>query len=138
MKCEIEVTGAGGRGGSVVGIPLISQLISKVDKKFGDELTRAFNEGIRKYATELEKANKKFKVKSGTKLQSPVKELYDDERATLSALYVSNAIMPVIYKWFKSNEADKKKVLLNEKVVQKFIEYTSSRTEKSGRFVIAK
>jgi hypothetical protein len=46
--------------------------------------------------------------------------------------------MPVIYKWFKSNEADKKRVLLNEKVVQKFIEYTSSRTEKSGRFVIAK
>jgi len=138
VKCEIEVTGAGGRGGSVVGIPLISQLISKVDKKFGDELTRAFNEGIRKYAAELEKTNAKFKVKSGTKLQSPGKEMYDDERATLSALHVSNAIMPVIYKWFKSNEADKKRVLLNEKVVQKFIEYTSSRTEKSGRFVIAK
>jgi len=138
VKCEIEVTGAGGRGGSVVGIPLISQLISKVDKKFGDELTKAFNDGIRKYSIELEKTNKEFKVKSGTKLKSPQKEMYDDERATLSALYISNAIMPVIYKWFKSNESDKKRVLLNEKVVQKFIEYTSSRTEKSGKFVIAK
>jgi len=138
VKCEIEVTGAGGRGGSVVGIPLISQLISKVDKKFGADLTRAFNAGIIKYSAELEKANKKFKAKSGTKLKSPAKEQYDEERATLSALYVSNAIMPVIYDWFKSNEGDKKKVILNEKVVQKFIEYTSSRTEKSGRFVIAK
>jgi hypothetical protein len=138
VKCEIEVTGAGGRGGSVVGIPLISQLISEVDKKFGTELERAFDTGIQKYATELEKANKKFKVKSGVKLQSPAKEMYDEERATLSALYVSNSIMPVIYKWFKSNEADPKKSKLNDKVVQKFIEYTSSRTEKSGRFVIAK
>lgn len=138
VKCEIEVTGAGGRGGSVVGIPLIAQLISKVDKKFGSDLTKAFNDGIKKYSQELEKANKKFKVKSGAKLQSPAKELYDEERSTLSGLYVSNAIMPVIYNWFKSNESDKKKEILNSKVVQKFIEYTSSRTEKSGRFVIAK
>ena len=138
VKCEIEVTGAGGRGGSVVGIPLIAQLISKVDKSFGDELKKTFEAGIRKYATELEKANKKFKVKPGVKLQSPAKEMYDEERAILSALYVSNAIMPVIYKWFKSNEDDTKKTKLNEKVVQKFLEYTSSRTEKSGRFVIAK
>jgi hypothetical protein len=138
VKCEIEVTGAGGRGGSVVGIPLIAQIISKVDKKFGAELNSAFNEGIKKYSIELEKANKKFKVKSGVKLKSPAKEMYDEERAALSGLYVSNAIMPVIYEWFKSNEGDKKKAILNDKVVQKFIEYTSSRTEKSGRFVIAK
>jgi hypothetical protein len=43
-----------------------------------------------------------------------------------------------LYDWFKTNESNKKNVVLNEKVVQKFIEYTSSRTEKSGRFVIAK
>lgn len=138
VKCEIEVSGAGGRGGSVVGIPLISQLISEVDPKFGKDLTKAFNDGIKKYATELEKANKKFKVKSGTKLKSPAKESYDEERATLSGLYVSNAIMPVIYKWFKANETNKKNKVLNDKVIQKFIEYTSSRTIKSGRFVIAK
>jgi hypothetical protein len=138
VKCEIEVSGAGGRGGSVVGIPLISQLIGEVDPKFGKELTAAFNSGIKKYATELEKANKKFKVKSGTKLKSPAKELYDEERATLSGLYVSNAIMPVIYKWFKANESNKKNKALNDKVIQKFIEYTSSRTVKSGRFLIAK
>lgn len=138
VKCEIEVTGAGGRGGSVVGIPLIAQIISEVDKTFGQNLKTAFNAGIAKYTTELAKANKSFKVKPGIKLQSPAKERYDEERATLSALYVANAIMPVIYQWFKANEDNKKTAILNQKVIQKFIEYTSSRTVKSGRFVIAK
>lgn len=138
VKAEIEVTGAGGRGGSVVGIPLIAQLVSKVDKSFGDSLKKAFDAGIKKYEIELQKANKKFKVKPGTKLQSPAKEMYDEERSILSALYVANAIMPVIYDWFKKNESNKKTTVLNDKVLQKFFEYTSSRTEKSGRFVIAK
>ena len=138
VKCEIEVTGAGGRGGSVVGIPLIAQILSEVDKSFGQNLKTAFNTGIVKYTTELAKVNKTFKVKSGIKLKSPAKELYDEERATLSALYVANAIMPVIYDWFKKNEDNKKLESLNTKAVQKFIEYTSSRTIKSGKFVIAK
>jgi len=138
VKAEIEVSGAGGRGGSVVGIPLISQLIAKVDPKFATELTSAFNTGIKKYATEIEKTNKQFKVQSGSKLKSPAKEDYDEERAILSGLYVSNAIMPVIYEWFKKNESNEKTAFLNDKVLQKFMEYTSSRTEKSGLFVIAK
>lgn len=138
VKCEIEVTGAGGRGGSVVGIPLIAQIVSEVDPAFGTKLKGAFEKGIREYSTELDKLNKRFKVQSGQKLKSPAKEEYDNERATLSGLYVANAIMPVIYNWFKNNEKDKKKEPLNKKVVQKFIEYTSSRTIKSGRFVIAK
>ena len=138
VKCEIEVTGAGGRGGSVVGIPLIAQILSEVDKSFGQTLKTAFNTGIAKYGVELAKANKSFGVKPGVKLQTPKKEKYDEERATLSALYVANAIMPVIYNWFKNNEGKPKLQPLNEKVVQKFIEYTSSRTIKSGKFVIAK
>jgi hypothetical protein len=102
VKCEIEVTGAGGRGGSVVGIPLITQILSEVDKSFGQTLKTAFNTGIAKYGVELAKANKSFGVKPGVKLQTPKKEKYDEERATLSALYVANAIMPVIYNWFKN------------------------------------
>lgn len=138
VKCEIEVTGAGGRGGSVVGIPLISQILGEVDKKFAQQLRSAFDAGIREYTKELEKANKKFNAKSGTKLKSPQKEQYDEERAMLSGLYVSNAIMPVIYEWFTNNEKSKKTAGLNQKAIQKFIEYVSSRTVKSGKFVIAK
>lgn len=138
VKCEIEVTGAGGRGGSVVGIPLIAQILSEVDKSFGQTLKTVFKSGIDKYGVQLAKVNKSFNVKTGVKLKTPKKEQYDEERATLSALYVANAIMPVIYDWFKNNEGKPKLQPLNEKVVQKFIEYTSSRTIKSGKFVIAK
>lgn len=138
VKCEIEVTGAGGRGGSVVGIPLIAQILSEVDKSFGQTLKTVFKSGIDKYGVQLAKVNKSFNVKTGVKLKTPKKEQYDEERATLSALYVANAIMPLIYDWFKNNEGKPKLQPLNEKVVQKFIEYTSSRTIKSGKFVIAK
>ena len=137
VKCEIEVTGAGGRGGSVVGIPLISQLFGRVDKKFENELKMAFAEGIRKYGEEIKKLNKKFGLPGGT-LKKEAKEAYDAERSTLSGLYVSNAIMPVIYKWFKDNERNEKDKVLNVRVIQRLLEYTSSRTEKSAKFVIAK
>lgn len=137
VKCEIEVTGAGGRGGSVVGIPLISQLFGRVDKKFENELKLAFAEGIRKYGEEIKKLNKKFGLPGGT-LKKEAKEAYDAERSTLSGLYVSNAIMPVIYKWFKDNERNEKDKVLNVRVIQRLLEYTSSRTEKSAKFVIAK
>jgi hypothetical protein len=46
--------------------------------------------------------------------------------------------MPVIYEWFTNNEKSKKTAGLNQKAIQKFIEYVSSRTVKSGKFVIAK
>ena len=115
VKCEIEVTGAGGRGGSVVGIPLISQLFGRVDKKFENELKLAFAEGIRKYGEEIKKLNKKFGLPGGT-LKKEAKEAYDAERSTLSGLYVSNAIMPVIYKWFKDNERNEKDKVLNKRL----------------------
>jgi len=138
VKCEIEVTGAGGRGGSVVGIPLIARIISTVDSDFAKSLSSAFDKGISDYARQIELTNKKFKIKSGIKLKDPAKSKYDAERATLSALYVANSIMPVVYKWFKKNETDKKNKKLNDKMIQAFNEYTSSRTIKSGKFVIAK
>ena len=89
------------------------------------------------FANELKKLNKKFGV-PGSSLNREAKDAYDAERSTLSGLYVSNAIMPVIYKWFKDNERNKNDKVLNVRVIQKLLEYTSSRTEKSSKFVIAK
>ena len=76
------------------------------------------------------------------KINSTMKEMGAEKfQQTFNTLFEKNMVKTrddSINDWFKSNEGDKKKVILNEKVVQKFIEYTSSRTEKSGRFVIAK
>jgi len=132
IKCEIEVSGAGGRGGSVVGIEGIARIISTVNMDFAKELKKAFEKGITEYAKNIEKTNKEFNVKK-VKLEDKAKQAYDEERATLSGLYVSNAIMPVIYKFFKNN-TDR----VNSKIIQAFVAYTSSRTPKSGKFVIAK
>ena len=46
--------------------------------------------------------------------------------------------MPILYDWFKANEGDKRTEKLNSKFLQKFVEYTSSRSAESGKFVIAK
>jgi hypothetical protein len=137
VKCEIEVTGAGGRGGSVVGIPLISKLFGRVDKKFENELKSAFATGIKNYGDQIKKLNKEYGI-PGKPLSEELKKEYDTERSTLSGLYVSNAIMPVIYKWFTDNEKSEKRKVLNARVIQTLLEYTSSRTEKSSKFVIAK
>ena len=126
------MTSAGGRGGSLVGIEDIARIISTVDSTFAKELKTAFNKGITEYAKNLEKTNNEFNVKKN-KLEKQAKEAYDEERATLSGLYVSNAIMPVIYKFFSSNDNR-----VNSKIIQAFVAYASSRTPKSGKFVIAK
>lgn len=147
VKCEIEVTGAGGRGGSVVGIPRIAQIIGRVDPKLEMNLVRVFNRALLDYDKALIELNNKYGVKKGEN-KSKIKKIpkkgievyknYTTERAALSGLHISNAIMPVLYDWFTANEQDKSTHKLNSKVLQKFIEYTSSRSPQSGKFVIAK
>ena len=63
-------------------------------------------------------------------------EDYKAERAHLSGLFISNNLMKTIYDWFKGNEGKVEE--LNNKVLQRFVEYTSSRSPQSGMFVIAK
>ena len=142
IKAEIEVSGAGGRGGSAVGIPIISKIIERIDKKLAQDVRSAFDNGIKQYETELFKLNTRYGVKKGdskSKLKNAGKDIYENykaERAHLSGVFISNNLMKTIYTWFKGNEGTIEE--LNAKVLQKFIEYTSSRSPQSGMFVIAK
>ena len=99
-----------------------------VDPKKADQMVR----GTSSLPHGTGKALKVLAICSADK-EDEAKKAYDDERATLSGLYVSNAIMPVIYKFFKNND-DR----VNSKIIQAFVAYASSRTPKSGKFVIAK
>ena len=65
-------------------------------------------------------------------------ERYKEDRINLSGIHLLNEIMPVIYDWFTGNEGNEKTKRLNTKVLQRFIEYASSRSPQSGKFVIAK
>ena len=144
IKAEIEVSGAGGRGGSTTSMNIISQIISRVDKQFANEFKTAYDRGIKEYENELQKLNIAYGVKAGQnknvlKSTNPKQyEAYKEDRIHLSGVHLLNKLMPTIYKWFKGNEGDKKLEHLNVKVLQKFIEYTSSRSPQSGKFVITK
>ena len=140
IKAEIEVSGAGGRGGSAVGIPIISKIIERVDKKLAQDIRASFDRGIKDYEKTLFELNKNYGVKKGdSKSILKNQNLYEDykaERAHLSGLFISNNLMKTIYDWFKGNEGKVEE--LNNKVLQRFVEYTSSRSPQSGMFVIAK
>ena len=113
------------------------------------------NKGLEKYKKAIAKLNTEYSIKPGEKSGAfkqrpkaktgPTKgksgsqqyEMYKDDRIELSGTLVLDEIMPLLYNWFKSNENGKKK-RLNTKLLQKFVEYTSSRSPQSGKFVIAK
>ena len=116
-------------------------------EKLSADLDKGRTKGLKDYETELDKVNKRFKVKQSdhkSKLKSIPKtgekiyDAYKADRVNLSGLYICNNIMPILYQWFKQNEGNKKTTKLNDKFLQKFVEYTSSRSPKSGKFVIAK
>jgi hypothetical protein len=126
---------------------IISQIISRVDKSFAREVRSAYDKGIKEYEVAIQKLNIKYGVKQGQnksllknrgKDGQKLYEAYKQDRIDLSAIHLLNKLMPVIYSWFKANESDKTVKRLNDKVLQKFIEYTSSRSPQSGKFVIAK
>jgi len=155
IKAEIEVSGAGARGGSTNSIPIITNILARVDKQLANNWLNAYNKGITAYETAMGKLNKEYTITPGMKSAAfkarpkaktgPVKgidgkkqyEQYKEDRINLSGELLLNEIMPVIYKWFKGNEGGKKE-RLNTKLLQKFLEYTSSRSPQSGKFVIAK
>ena len=147
IKAEIEVSGAGGRGGSTTSMNIIYQIISRVDKQFASEVRSAYEKGIKEYEKELTILNTKYGVKTGQNKsvlkdvsteENDLYEAYKQDRIHLSGIHILNKLMTTIYNWFKGNEGDKKLEHLNVKVLQKFIEYTSSRSPQSGKFVITK
>ena len=127
-----------------------------VDKKLSNDWLKAYNKGIANYTKGMIELNKSYNITPGMKkdqFKSRPKaktglakgmdgkkqyERYKEDRINLSGIHLLNEIMPVIYKWFKGNEGDEKTKRLNTKVLQRFIEYASSRSPQSGKFVIAK
>lgn len=155
IKVEIEVSGALGRGGSLNSISILGNILARVDKKLSREFLREVEIGLDAYQKGIKKLNEEYNIKPGEKSSAfkarprgktgPMKgkdgnkqyELYKEDRILLSGTLVLDRIMPLLYRWFKSNEGGKRK-RLNTKLLQKFVEYTSSRSPQSGKFVIAK
>jgi hypothetical protein len=69
-------------------------------------------------------------------LEKKDKKLYDYMRGQASAINVINNVMPIIKDWF--NRKDPKSLNQIDDFIRIMFEYVTSRTELSGRFVIAK
>ena len=156
IKAEIEVSGSPARGGSTASITIIAKILARVDKTLSKEWLKAYDKGIANYTKAIVELNKSYNITPGMKKgqlkamskakTGPAKgmtgaqqyERYKEDRIDLSGVHLLNEIMPVIYKWFKGNEGNEDTKRLNTKVLQRFIEYASSRSPQSGKFVIAK
>tara|TARA_B100000780_G_C21079163_1_gene434531 strand:+ start:31 stop:1452 length:1422 start_codon:yes stop_codon:yes gene_type:complete len=157
IKVEIEVTGAGGRGGSL-GRQQFFEIASEVSSTFGKNLKTAYDEGLKDYVEAIGKLNARFNIASNTKHSvlkaKPVTSAngktmnlknennqygeYQVERAHLSGLHIDNNIYPIIESWFLNNSVSDKKLVFANMMLKRWIEYASSRSPKSGKFIIAK
>ena len=163
IKVEIEVTGAGGRGGSFVGMDRLLGIIASDDYQFGQNLNAAWTTGLSRFEVEINHLNQKYGVAKNdshsvlknkpiaitnewgikpNKTKEPhngqnMYEQYKIERIHIAGVEVDNRIYPVIQAYFAGNDTVELRKF-NSKLIAKFIEYASSRSQKSGMFVIAK
>jgi hypothetical protein len=125
LKTEVEVSGALARGGSIGSAQILSRLIGVLDPGFASRFQKAYDDGQNEF-------KKRMKEKDMETLKAKDRKKYDTVRGEYSAMMVTNKIFPMYMKWLKE---DKKR---SDAYIQLIYQYITSRTEVSGRFIIAK
>lgn len=150
LKGEIIYHQSGGRGGSLASFEIMTKVIENTGTKSADKLSadlkKVQEKGFKDYKDGIDKLNKKYGVKASDpkdklKTGSPkLYKAYQEERALLSQTKYIGPIIGKIDKWFKENNKNVKPSQINDasRLILSFIKYTSSRSPKSGKFVIAK
>lgn len=123
--------GAEARGGSIGSMKILCELLGFVDPVTSRKIMDAYEKGEKEYYKEMEPIDK---MKAA--LEKKDKKLYDYMRGQASAINVINNVMPIIKDWF--NRKDPKSLNQIDDFIRIMFEYVTSRTELSGRFVIAK
>jgi hypothetical protein len=103
----------------------LTRLIATVDSTFASKFAKAYADGQAAFS-------KRLKEKDMIVLKTKDKKIFDTKRGELSALLVTNNIFPMYIKWLNS---DKKQA---DAYIHIIYQYITSRTEVSGKFVIAK
>ena len=133
VKVILSHVGSSASGGQLVGIPLLSKIISQVDPTFATQLLSSFQRSYPEFEKTanryLESGGKElYKFKSGTK----EKKQYSADMGALSGLIVMNDMRKLIDDYFK-NPKEKQ-----HNAVRAIFAYTASRTINSSPFVISK
>jgi len=125
------------RHGSLSSQNIFADVLAIIDKSFSSRWLSQFTLANNKFKKELKdfvnkelNGKKPEKLAKGVKLKNNDRERFEQKRTELSS-EVTNKIMPDLIRWFKKNDHD-------EKFVRVIYEYTSSRSEDSGPFVISK
>ena len=125
------------RHGSLSSQNIFADVLAIIDKSFSSRWLSQFTLANNKFKKELKdfvnkelNGRKPEKLAKGVKPKNNDRERFEQKRTELSS-EVTNKIMPDLIRWFKRNDND-------EKFVRVIYEYTSSRSEDSGPFVISK
>jgi len=128
---EIIGGDAEARGGSIGSMNILCELLGFVDPVTSRKILEAYTKGEEKYFKEMKPIDKKRDT-----LEKKDKNLYTYTRGEVSAINIINSVMPIIKQWF--SRKDKKSIDEINDFMRILFEYVTSRTERSGRFVIAK
>jgi len=120
--------GAEARGGSIGSMKIFCELLGFVDKQTAIKLLKEYTDGEKEY---LEQMAPIEKLK-----QSMDSKRFDHKRGEISAISIINRVMPIIKDWFSRTDKNSKAEI--DDFIRIMFEYVTSRTENSGRFVIAK
>ena len=132
VKVILSYIGASAFGGQLVGIPLLTKIISTVDPNFGNKLRNDFDRFYKKFETT---AKDYINLGEGKKLYNgnrKDKDKFNEDIGVISALTVMNDLRPIITEYFKSPKEKQ------HNVVRAIFAYVSSRSPLSSPFVIAK
>jgi len=119
--------GAEARGGSIGSMKVFCELLGFVDKATADKVLKEFITGEKEYNKKIEPVIKMRKA-----LDKKDSKLFDFKRGEISAINIINRIMPILKTWFSRKDPK-----VNE-FIRLMFEYVTSRTQLSGKFVIAK
>lgn len=123
--------GAEARGGSIGSMKVFCELLGFVDTTTATKLLKAYIDGEKKYNEQIKPINDMRDSLNKVNIK-----LFDHKRGEISAVTIINNVMPILKAWFSRKDARSKQDI--DDFIRIMYEYVTSRTENSGRFIIAK
>jgi len=146
MKAELESRDMEARGGSIGSWNIFCDIVSYIDKQLATKLFNDYKKVNEKYKVQAEKLRKEWEEKDKRLKKPEAKKMaraeFDEERGALSAMLVTNEVFPTLIEWLEKNKRNisnaQDYVSPSDRLIQELFKYITSRTEDSGKFIIAK
>jgi hypothetical protein len=124
FKGEIKIAGMEARSGSLTQGPIVG-IFRLVDPSFASKFEKSLNDAMKQF--------RKDKVFYREQLDKKIidRKMYDFEVGALSAMDVTNIVIPLIIGWLKNKKHA-------DEFVRVVYQYATSRSEDSSKFIIAK